>query len=375
MNLLRQRTLGTLEAKRAFPCISISMRTHREPLGYRSDRIQLKKLLAELNERLEESVPVRQGRYLVCKVRELLATIDFGRLNQDICLFVAEDVEAVQFVRCASEDRVVIGDKFALRDVLLDAGSRIQAFMVVISEDRARVLSNSNGVFSELSGDFALRREDSPGATERIVSSAIANNAWIPRRKRGQAGRAPLPGAYTADQNSAELERCKQFFRTVDGALTETLPTEAKIILTGAPHQTALFEGICSHKEKIIARVDGNFVKHNDSELRQIAQEELERYERANTEKALEELLSNRCAPNVAFGIHEVWQIAQQRPIVELFIEEQFRYPAIVDREHLIIQRGSESDFDATGEQLNSHIRQERKFILVDWENWKITDI
>jgi len=350
MNFLKQRTLGKLEATRAFPCISILMRTHKGPLGFRSDRIELKKLLAELDERLGRSCPVKKARRLAAKIRELVSKVDLGKLDQDLCLFVADDVEAVQLVRCASESRVVVGEEFALRDILLDVESRVHVVMVVVSDDRVRVLSNLDGVFSELSGDFVLRRKDSPGATERVVSSALANNTWIPGRTRGPSGRAPLPGAYTADEDSVELEHCKQFFRTVNGALSDVLSANTKIVLTGAAHQTALFEELCSHKEKIIARVEGNFVKHSDGELRQTAKEQLEKFERASTQSALRNLCNHSFSSNVAFGIEEVWQVAQQKPIAELLIDERFRYPAIVDREHLIIERAEGSSFDATEE-------------------------
>lgn len=354
MKLLRERILGKLEASQQYPCISLLMRTHQQPRGYKSDRIRMKKLIAEMDRQLEQCAPARQARRLSRKMRNLVLTTDFRYLNKGLCLFVAGNVEEIQLLPREIEDRVVIGDVFAIKEILIDLHNNIDVFMVVISDDCTRVLTNTNGPFTELAGEhgFPLWREEGPGMTERIISSTLASYAWFPGRTRGPAVRAPLPGAYTPEENSVQLERSKQFFRIVDAALAKVMSDRARMILCGTPHQTALFESICSNGEKIFARVNGNFTKNAENELREMADEETEKFRLSQSEKAVNSVLAYDSAPKTAFGMEAVWQLAQQKQINRLIIEERFRFPAIVDREHLIIKKAPDLDRsqDATEE-------------------------
>lgn len=356
MKLMKRKILEKLEPIKQFPCVSLLMRTNRRPQGYRSDSIRLKKLIAEMEKRLEGAVPVRRARRLASKMKNLAATVDFRYLDCGLCLFVSENVEAIRYLPSEVEDRVVIGNEFALKEILIDLRNKICAVMLVVSDEGFRVMSNEDGLFCEVTQtyDDELRRADGPGSTERVISSSLANNAWFPGRTKGPVGRAPLPGAYVLEENSVQQERRRQFFRHVDSVFTKMLPADAKVILCGSPHQTALFEETCSNGKRIIAKVNGNFIRHSESELRAIAEEKVETIKHALTESALEELLDHGPAPEIGFGIKKIWQLAQQKPLAALFIEENFSFPATVHRKHGIVEASSTTDplkvMDATEE-------------------------
>lgn len=348
MKLLIKQLIKSLTNINGYPRVSILLRTHTTLHGYQSDRIRIKNLISEAESRLRRLTSLRETRRLVRRLNRLTERIDFRYLDKGLCIFVSSDAEAVLHLTREIEDRVVIGDRFALKDLLIEMENGMDALMLVLCSDRARLLSNPNGVLTEAHGesDFPMLREDCPGATERVISSTLANNAWFPGRRRGPVGRAPLPGAYIAEENSVQQEHSRQFFRKVDEALASIIQPETKLILCGAPHQSTLFEDICVNAERIIARVDGNFMKHNLGELKTIFDEQIEQFRRAQTEQALESMVTHNDLAELAFGMEEVWQRAQQKPIDTLIIEDQFRFPALADREHLIIEESSKGEPD-----------------------------
>jgi hypothetical protein len=325
------------------------MSTNSSPIGYKSDQIRVRQLITEADNRLQKMLPPKKVKKLVNSLKRAVNKVDFRHLNKGLCLFVGDQVEEVQHLSKEVEDRLLIGNTFALKDVLVQDQNDLEYCMLILCDERARLIINRNSALREMQTKegFPLNRDDGPGSTEKMISSTLANNAWFPGRTKGPSGRAPLPGAYTAEKNSVQLEHLKQFYREVDQELRKlTCDQPPKIILCGARHQIALFEEVTSREDQIIARIVGNFTKHTETQLHEFAMQQVEVYMSDIVQAAAEELLADAHYDTVVFGIEEIWQLAQQKPIETLVIEADFQFPAVVNRNHLIIEPAADDDDD-----------------------------
>lgn len=136
--------LKELKNVRAENCVTIILNTHRTLPDNEKDAIQLKNLIKEAESKLLAVCQQQIAEKLTAKLHELASIINHRHNLESLILFVNED--AAEFVRLAIavEDRVVVGNRFAMRDLIRGLHNQTNYYVLVLNKDEARLIEASN---------------------------------------------------------------------------------------------------------------------------------------------------------------------------------------------------------------------------------------
>ncbi len=142
------------------PCITLILNTHRTHPENDQDPINLKNLVKDAEERLYKDYEKRSVWPLMEKLSALVETIDHRENLESLLLFVSEEVAEYTRFAIAVEDRVVIDDNFATRDLIRAEHEQEAYYTLVLSKNEARLIEAMNDKpVSEIKGVFPYKNK------------------------------------------------------------------------------------------------------------------------------------------------------------------------------------------------------------------------
>lgn len=136
--------LKELKNVRAENCVTIILNTHRTLPDSEKDVIQLKNLIKEAEIKLLAVCQQKTAEKLTAKTHELAATINHRHNLESLILFVNENVSEFVRLPIAVEDRVVVGNRFAMRDLIRGLHNQTNYYVLVLNKHEARLIEASN---------------------------------------------------------------------------------------------------------------------------------------------------------------------------------------------------------------------------------------
>lgn len=161
-----KETLQKLGAEKNNPCVSISMNTHRARPKTGQDKILLKNLLKEAQDRVLKEYDKKSVESLLQKISSIKERIDLNANLDSLHIFLSNDTEEiVKSPWEAARNRVNISSQFAIRP-LVKAYNRSEPYLIM-------VLSQSRVTMYEAVNDSIIqevKNEDFP-FTENIPAT------------------------------------------------------------------------------------------------------------------------------------------------------------------------------------------------------------
>lgn len=157
--------------------ITIILNTHRTLPDNQKDAILLKNLVKEAENRLLADFAKTEVRELVDKLNTLAGSIDHRQNLESLILFVNRDI--AEFIRLPIpvEDRVVIDNTFATRDLIRGLHNQVSYYVLVLSRDEARLIEASDDkVVKELGFPFPFKNELSQTANNQPSDATRQGN-------------------------------------------------------------------------------------------------------------------------------------------------------------------------------------------------------
>jgi hypothetical protein len=133
-------TLKRIKDIKSDCCVTILLNTHRNSPQSKKDEIALKNLVSEAEKRLKEDCNDKTGDVVFQKLNELASNIDARYNFESLALFVNREI--AEFIRMPIEveDRVVIGNSFATRDLIRLLHKELNYYLLVLSREKARLI-------------------------------------------------------------------------------------------------------------------------------------------------------------------------------------------------------------------------------------------
>ena len=154
-----KETLQQLGAEHSNPCVTISLNTHRTRPDTEKDRILLKNLLKEAEDRVKKDYDKKSIEGLLKKLSTVKEEIDLSANLDSLHIFLSNDTkEIVKSPWVAASDRVNISTQFAIRP-LIKAYNRSEPYLImVLSQNEVKLYEAVNdGVVKEIkSNDFPI---------------------------------------------------------------------------------------------------------------------------------------------------------------------------------------------------------------------------
>jgi len=123
-----------LQSIRGYPAVSILLPTHRRSPDNLQDPIRVKNLVQQATERLLAEFSKRDVEPLLARLEALVARIDYRYTLDGLALFVNRDLAREFYLPFAVKERVIIGETFATRDLVLALNRSPRYWVLVLSE-------------------------------------------------------------------------------------------------------------------------------------------------------------------------------------------------------------------------------------------------
>lgn len=171
-------TLRELKDIHSDNCITIIMTTHRTKPDYLNDGLHLKNMIKDVETRLMADVSKKEATKLLERVNALAETIDHSQNLESLMLFVNEDVAEYTRLPIKVEDRVVIDETFATRDLIRAMHLETHYYILVLSQDKIRLIEAMNDkAIQEIGKPFPIENNQffSKNRSEDAIASRKTN--------------------------------------------------------------------------------------------------------------------------------------------------------------------------------------------------------
>jgi hypothetical protein len=284
--------LAELQALRCYPSITVLFNTTPGAVLRAAESDTAARLIDQADRRLVDDVDDSTRTELVVRLRELLYEQEQQPAAHAVALCVSPEYTAPVKLGRSVEERVIVDDTFATRDLVADLNRTALYRVATLSERRVRILI---------------------GDRQRLVES---REEWPLERMEDESG--PSWKARVAERLAAEHARV-------------TLPT----ILAGVQRSVqglapkALFD--------VVGTITGNQDRTSWVELHHAAWPMMTDWLRNDQQRALERLDTARSANRYAGGINEIWPLARDGRVEMLVVEETFSMAARIDENHQLL--------------------------------------
>lgn len=136
-------------------CVTIILNTHRTSPDNKKDPLTLKNLIKDAKTRLLADESKRDANNLVQRLLDVEAKIDHSHNLESLILFVNEDIAEYTRLPISVEDRVIIDDTFATRDLIRSLHFNTNYYVLVLSKQKTRLIEALNDkVVAEIGKPF-----------------------------------------------------------------------------------------------------------------------------------------------------------------------------------------------------------------------------
>ena len=307
-----KKQIVELQAQRGDPSISITLPVYySSPTDLQQTEIRLKNQLAQTEERLLKTREARDIAPLMNRLHALADSVDVHRRAGGIAIFANPSFGRVMYLATPLEERVVIDDNFATREIV----------RALLTSPRYRVLS-----LTEESAHLYEGRRDRLHAVE---------TAGFPLARGIEGVETVLTSTYGVEVSELQKAEGRDFFERVEKALKEVSDHDPlPLALVGVERTLALFDtavaGDTADKFNVIARMHGNYEKVGIAELEGKLWPLVQPGLNGARERAKERLEESVGLDRAAFGLEKAWEHANTGRVDTLLVERDARQSARV---------------------------------------------
>jgi len=305
---MNRQDVRELQAVHDYPCLTITLPTHRTFPDNKQDQIRVKNLVTEATNRLLGEFSKRDLAPLFERLDALVEDIDYKYTLDGLILAVNRDMAREYVLPFTLEERVVVDDTFFTRD-LVHAMARTRRYWVLSLSERATRL-------------YSATREH----LEEITIGGF------PMEHLGPGGEAPLPGGQGVNRSSYRDDHLRSFFRTVDRAYGRFATDDPlPLALAGVDRHQTFFRQVSTHSSDVIADLSGNYDHMSAHDLGQRIWPEVRNAFTAQQQEVLEEVAAATGQHRLASTLSEVWHLVRLGRGDVVVVEEGYHQPARID--------------------------------------------
>jgi hypothetical protein len=310
---MNRQDILLLEAARGYPCVTITLPTHRTSPDNRQDPIRLKNLVRQAAERLTGELGKREVEGVLRGIDQLADGIDHEHNLDGLALFVSAETVRAEKVPFTLPERVIVDESFFTRDLVYAFNRSPRYWVLALSEQPTRL-------FEATRDDLAELTAGSP----------------FPMAHGGRGGGRTLPNEPAINVSQLRDEHHRIFFRDVDQALGAYLAADPlPVALVGVDRYIAFFQEVTSHGDKIVTTLTGSHDKTSAHELGKLVWPLVRESLAARRAGIFGELEAAVGGQRSASTLGEVWRVAHEGRGQTLIVEEGYHEAATVDESGL----------------------------------------
>lgn len=303
-------TLKELKKVRSENCITIIATTHRTKPDYLDDGLRLKNLIKDAETRLMADTTKRNANSLIEKLNNLAAEIDHSQNLESLMLFVNDEIAEYKRLPIKVEDRVVIDETFATRDLIRAMHIESHYYILVLSQEKIRLIEAMNDkVVMEVGKPFPI--ENTQFFSKNRAANAIASK-----------------------QTNLNAEYFNQADKTVnDLRKNNPLP----VLICGLEENHNEYMKIADKKHSIFnVFLDKNKINDPVHSIVEEGWEVVKDYVTKKNSERKEELKRAVGENKFLSDTNEIWRAISEGKIQTLFIEQGLFQPAVMKDDEIV---------------------------------------
>lgn len=284
----------------AYPSVTILLPTHRTAPENQQDAIRLKNLVKAAHERLDAEFSKRDLADLYANL-EKAEDINHDYNKEGLAVFVNADIFEYARIPFVVEERVIIDETFATRDLIRELNQANAYYVVALSREQVHLFELAANEAHEVKAHgFPMKN----------------------------------PGDHSGDmRNKAKI---KEFFNQVDKNFYEVYKDHpAELLIAGIERNITFYKEVADHKNIILASLEGDYSSSNIHELVKacipVAKEAAGKKVEAELERLEEAVGQNKFTDDVK----EIWRMVNQGRGETLFVERNYFQAAKIDGEQM----------------------------------------
>lgn len=315
-------TLKQLKDITSDNCITIIMNTHRTRPDYLKDEISLKNHIKEVENRLSVDESNKDVKKIIDRLNTLADKIDHSHNLESLILFVNEDMADYTKLPIAVEDRVVIDDNFATRDLVRAMHLETNYYVCVLSQEKVRLIeANNDKVVAEIETSFP------------ILNEKFNTSEWV-----------------NLSNSSRQRNLLNEFFNKVDKEINEVRKNNPLPLLVCSVEENYYeYLKIADQKNSIFDTfLNGNRIEEKNYTIVNDAWKIVQKYTiNKNNDRKLE--LKNAVNENKFLSdTNEIMRAIKEGRIQTLFVEQGLFQPALM--------KGNEITYVSESERSNKNV-------------------
>ncbi len=290
-------------------CVSIILNTHRTKPDNQKDEINLKNLVKETENRLIENYDKRFVLSVMGNVNKVVASINHNLNMESLVIYANSDFTEFTRLPVKVEDRVIIDNTFATRDLIRAMHSESAYYVLVISKQQARLIEAfGDKVVEELAGEFP------------ITSSLYTTDKAKLSTNKGQ-------------DNLTE-----EFFNRVDKQVLTTIKEHSlPILLATEIRNFSHYQKIADDKEFIIGYINGNRDNETAQKIISDAWEVMKVLTKDKNSSRIAELKNAVFQGKFLSDLSDIWKAIQHGKGKTLFVKQDYFQPVILEENTISI--------------------------------------
>jgi len=287
---MNRATLADLQRRSGYPSITVLFNTTPGATLTAAERTTAHRLIGDAEQRLTGDVSDELAAVLVARLRELLDDQSSEQSTRAVGLFVSTDHAVAVRLGRTVEERVIIDDTFATRDLVADLNRTARYRVVTVSEQKTRLLIGDRTRLVEERNDIWPMLRGGQSATSWIRD--------VGHRLREEDAQNPLATVVAGVDRTVRRSIVPELFNT-------------------------------------IGFVPGNHDRTGWAELHNAVWPLVSDWLRADGHRAIEALDRARSACRFGAGIDEIWPLAVEGRIETLVVEDRYAVAGRIVNGHL----------------------------------------
>lgn len=339
---IMKTTLKSLRQVRANPAVSVFIKTHRTHPDNEQDPIALKNQLKVVEDRLSEEYDKRTSDAILEQITAKTDELDPNYNLDTLAIFATESEAKVLRLPFDAAERVIIGEKFATRDLMRNMSQAVHYYVLVITSEYARLIEAVDGrLVKEIAGE-SVRQDQMNELTFPIKNTT-------------------LPTGSKADRtgSSDDHSYLKEFMNRVDKSLQQFRNIDPlPVILVGDSRTLGFYEQVCDNTSFILGKVDHlpNLEDGRAEDIIEGVQELVNEKRNTRYETALGDLEKARNEKMVRTDLQQIYRSAVEGNAVTLLVRQGHIVPATIDEEAMTLMVSDDATADGVTDDAVSEI-------------------
>ena len=355
---LRGEELATLLSQKGNTCISIIL-----PLAkYGPEREQNQRIIDKAIQKAEQLwhlyYPDRSQKPWLSKLLQLKEKLDPVHPPQSIGFFVSEDVQLVCSFPFSTNEKIVIGNSFEIRDLLKKAQDDQPYLLLTLTFQKAQLYQ---GAYTQLT---PLK----PTGLSGIFKEYIEYNR--PSRSTSYAGQAHVK-SFEKEKQAVIDERALHHFKKVDEIVNHYQTAHTPIVVVADQEPLALYKKVSTLDRQSLLFVEKDPAHLSEYQLGTHGWPPVKKWMDNQLTELLKQYDEAIGAGRTRDGLQACWRAAQEGNCLFLIVDEGYHVPGFLGNDDYYLFRkpplqGYRIITDAVDDLLELVLEKKGRVLLVE---------